>query len=187
MLPRWHSSPGSRLLVPAGWAARWLWNLDVRDIGSMRLSRETAASSRRKARVLAKKVHATAAMDDPRLDADLVWLCVPDREIAKAARHLAQTTDWKGKTAFHSSGALASDELGVLRRRGAAVASVHPLMTFVRGSVPSLQWYSCRVRGRSEGLRVARRDSPRVGRRAISHFRTGKWPITPGEDSPLPC
>src|SRR5690242_8091707 len=67
------------------------------------VSRNSIAS-RRKARVLAKKVHAVAVVDNPRLDADLIWFCVPDREIAKAARHMAKVADWKGKIAFHSSG-----------------------------------------------------------------------------------
>ena len=44
--------------------------------------------------------------EGPRLDADLIWFCVPDREIARAARQLAGTVDWKGKIALHSSGAL---------------------------------------------------------------------------------
>ena len=51
----------------------------------------------------------------PKLDADLVWFCVPDREIGRAAWQIARTTDWKGKIAFHSSGALPSDELRALR------------------------------------------------------------------------
>jgi len=68
------------------------------------------------------------------IESDLVWFCVPDDSIAEAARSLAQKADWKGRVALHSSGALASDELAALRRRGAQVASVHPMMTFVAGS-----------------------------------------------------
>src|SRR5579862_898835 len=102
------------------------------------VSRNSAAS-RRRARALARQSHATASTANPLLDADLIWFCVPDREIRKAADRLAALTDWKGKIAFHSSGALPSDELQALRRRGAAVASVHPFMTFVEGSIPSLR------------------------------------------------
>jgi predicted short-subunit dehydrogenase-like oxidoreductase (DUF2520 family) len=98
-----------------------------------------STASKRKAGDLARKIKAHASTSDhARLDADLVWFCVPDREIAAAARQLASATDWTKKFAFHSSGALASDELKSLRRSGAAVASVHPLMTFVTGSMPSL-------------------------------------------------
>ena len=92
-----------------------------------------------------------------KLDAGLVWLCVPDREIVFAARQLASLRSWKGKVAFHSSGALASDELDILRHRGAVVASVHPLMTFVRGSVPSLKGVPFAIEGDAEAVRMARR------------------------------
>jgi predicted short-subunit dehydrogenase-like oxidoreductase (DUF2520 family) len=137
------------------------------------VSRNSIAS-RRKARALAKKVHGVAAMSSPHLDADLVWFCVPDREIAKAARHLAQVANWKGKIAFHSSGALASDELNVLRRRGAAVASVHPLMTFVRASVPSLQGISIALEGDTRALRAAREIARDLGAEAFSISKSKK-------------
>ena len=78
-----------------------------------------------------------------RLDADVIWLCVPDREIAAAARLLAPRTGWKGKVALHSS--------------GAAVASLHPLMTFVRGSQPRLAGVPFAVEGDAKAVRVARR------------------------------
>src|SRR5712692_2877034 len=107
---------------------------------------------------LAKLVRARAATTKTaQLDADLIWFCVPDREIAVVARELSTTTGWNGKIAFHSSGALASDELNVLRRRGAAVASVHPMMTFVRGSIPSLKRVPFGVEGDAAAVRVARR------------------------------
>ena len=100
----------------------------------------SSPGSRRKARALAQRVHAARTTTlGTTLTAGLVWICVPDREISGVARQLAGSPDWKGKTVFHSSGALASDELGALRRRGAAVASVHPMMTFVHGSIPSLE------------------------------------------------
>ena len=42
-----------------------------------------SSASRPKARALAKKVGAFVASTKPRLDADLVWICVPDREIVE--------------------------------------------------------------------------------------------------------
>ena len=46
----------------------------------------TGAASRRRGRVLAREVGARAVTaKTARLDADLIWLCVPDREIAKVA------------------------------------------------------------------------------------------------------
>jgi predicted short-subunit dehydrogenase-like oxidoreductase (DUF2520 family) len=92
-------------------------------------------ASRRKASLLAKRVGARAvAIAHAAIDSDVVWICVPDDAIAEVARSLAQKVDWKGRVALHSSGALASNELGALRRCGAPVASVHPMMTFVAGS-----------------------------------------------------
>jgi predicted short-subunit dehydrogenase-like oxidoreductase (DUF2520 family) len=114
-------------------------------------------SSSNQARALARgvgasAVHATRAQ----LRAEVIWLCVPDSEIAKAANSLVSATNWKGKVTLHSSGALTSGELDSLRRCGAAVASAHPLMTFVRGSRPSLEGVPFAIEGDSKALKVAR-------------------------------
>ncbi len=116
-----------------------------------------SGASRQKARALARRVSARWSAPGKPFDADLVWLCVPDREIARSARQLATLVEWKGKIALHSSGALASDELRVLRRRGVEVASVHPLMTFVQGEVPSLKGVPFALEGDPGALRVAHR------------------------------
>jgi predicted short-subunit dehydrogenase-like oxidoreductase (DUF2520 family) len=124
------------------------------------VSRSRSGSSslaKKKTQMLAREVHASAVTPDrARLSAGLIWFCVPDRQIAGAAESLRGATDWKGKIAFHSSGALASDALDVLRKRGAAVASVHPLMTFVNGSRPSLEGVAFALEGDSKALRAAR-------------------------------
>jgi predicted short-subunit dehydrogenase-like oxidoreductase (DUF2520 family) len=126
-------------------------------------------ASKRKARELAREVNAHAYNVDQRhLDADLVWLCVPDREIAAASRWLASVVVWKKKVAFHSSGALASEELNALRRCGAAVASVHPLMTFVSGSIPSLKGVPFAVEGDAAAARAARRIVRDLGGEAFT-------------------
>jgi len=117
----------------------------------------TQAASRKKARTLAKRVRARiTTLGNTRLDAGLIWFCVPDREIASVARNLSGSAQWRGKIAFHSSGALSSDELDVLRRRGAAVASVHPMMTFVSGAVPSLAGVPFALEGDRGAVRLAR-------------------------------
>jgi predicted short-subunit dehydrogenase-like oxidoreductase (DUF2520 family) len=85
-----------------------------------------------------------------------VWFCVPDGEIARAAHSFAQL-QWKGKYAFHSSGVLSSDALHSLRDAGAGVASVHPLMTFVKGSVPELTGVPFAIEGDVSAIRAARR------------------------------
>ena len=127
------------------------------------VSRKSAGSLRR-ARDLARQVGARAANDSTAtLDADLIWFCVPDREIAAVARESSSQTNWKNRAAFHSSGALPSDELQVLRERGATVAAVHPLMTFVRGAMPSLQGVPFAVEGDNPAVRLARRIAHDLG------------------------
>jgi len=111
-----------------------------------------------RARALARDVGARVpAGSFQELRAEVVWLCVPDSEIAVAARSLADKMKWKGRIAFHSSGALSSDELAALRARGAAVASVHPMMTFVRGSRPALVGVPFAIEGDVKAVRTARR------------------------------
>jgi predicted short-subunit dehydrogenase-like oxidoreductase (DUF2520 family) len=129
-------------LAPAGYRMREI------------VSRHTSTAVRKLSRTVKAKV---VSIQSAKLDADLVWLCVPDREIAAVARQIVLLTSWKGKVAFHSSGALASDRLDVLRRRGASVASVHPFMTFVQGSVPSLKGLTFALEGDTKAVGIARK------------------------------
>ena len=133
-----------------------------------------STASRRKGQALARRVHARWSAPGAPFDADLVWFCVPDREIAKAARQLCKLVEWKGRIALHSSGALASDELRVLQRRGAAIASAHPLMTFVRRSMPSLQGVPFALEGDAAALRTATRIVRHLGAEPFSISRKKK-------------
>lgn len=113
--------------------------------------------SRGIARRLAAKVGARAATAyTAALDAQLLWFCVPDCEIHTAAASQANRGKRSVRLAFHSSGALTSRELEPLRKRGVAVASVHPLMTFVAGARPSLNSVPFAIEGDSMALRIAR-------------------------------
>jgi predicted short-subunit dehydrogenase-like oxidoreductase (DUF2520 family) len=58
---------------------------------------------------------------------------------------------------FHSSGALTSRELSSLRRAGASVASVHPMMSFVHHGAEATFEVPFAVEGDATALRVARR------------------------------
>jgi predicted short-subunit dehydrogenase-like oxidoreductase (DUF2520 family) len=128
--------------------------------------------SRQRARRLAATVGARAVTPNSAgLDAPLLWLCVPDREIRNAASALADRlaaslgANKKDKSrsnlpdklrfAFHSSGALSSRELEPLRKKSFAVASVHPLMTFVAGPHPSLPGVPFAIEGDERAKRVA--------------------------------
>jgi predicted short-subunit dehydrogenase-like oxidoreductase (DUF2520 family) len=107
---------------------------------------------------LAAKIGASAVVaQTAKLEAPLLWFCVPDREIRSAAASLSVRARGKVRCAFHSSGALASRELDPLRKTGIAVASVHPLMTFVPGSHPSVVGVPFAVEGDAAATRIARR------------------------------
>jgi predicted short-subunit dehydrogenase-like oxidoreductase (DUF2520 family) len=122
------------------------------------------SSGQSRARALASKVKARLVeLGDQALDTELVWLTVPDDSIAGVARDLAETQKWKGRIVFHSSGALTSDELAPLREKGARIASVHPMMTFVRGAVPEMANVAFAVEGDRQATSVARKIVARLG------------------------
>ena len=117
-------------------------------------------TSKRRAQLLARRVGAVAVtIEQASLSSNIVWFCVPDARIAAAAQHFAGRS-WSGKVALHSSGVLASDALGMLRKQGASVGSAHPLMTFVAGSSPDLKGVPFAI----EGDRVAGQVAVRIAR-----------------------
>lgn len=130
-------------------------------IGAM-VRRSTSKLTRPKA--LARRVKADLiSLGERPLDSDVIWLTVPDDVIAEVARQLAPTQSWKGKIVFHSSGALTSEELSPLREKGASVASVHPLMTFVAAKKPSWRGVSFAIEGDAEAVRLAQQIATGVG------------------------
>jgi len=111
----------------------------------------------RAAKKLADDVGAAVQLlAEPGRPSELVWICVPDNAIADVASVLAAREDWRGRTVFHSSGALTSDELKRLRAKGATVASVHPGMTFVLQSRTSMRGVPFGIEGDAAALRLAR-------------------------------
>src|SRR4051812_15165279 len=102
--------------------------------------RDNPASLRR-GKIVARASGAKPVTDaQATFSADVIWICVTDDAIAPVARVLAarRDVDWKGKIIFHASGALTSDELKPLKKRGATIASTHFMQSFVPGSNPSL-------------------------------------------------
>jgi predicted short-subunit dehydrogenase-like oxidoreductase (DUF2520 family) len=72
-----------------------------------------------------------------RLDARVIWICVPDAAIAEVAGKIARRGQrlrgehgLRGQIVLHSSGALSAEVLECARRAGAKIASVHPVMSF---------------------------------------------------------
>lgn len=74
------------------------------------------------------------------LNAEIFWLCTPDSAISEVAAALSARLQQREQVkkrnpdadpvVFHSSGALTANEMDALRSVHAALASVHPLMTF---------------------------------------------------------
>ncbi len=115
-------------------------------------------SSIARAIALAEKVDAVAKeLDSAEFNQTVTWLCIPDAALAPVARILAQRREWRGKIVFHSSGALSSDELQPLREKGAAVASVHPMMTFASETTTQLAGVVFALEGDHKAVETARR------------------------------
>jgi predicted short-subunit dehydrogenase-like oxidoreductase (DUF2520 family) len=115
-------------------------------------------SSIAKAIALAEKVDADAKeFDSADFEQTVTWLCVPDAALASCAKSMAERREWRGKIVFHSSGALCSDELKVLRDKGATVASVHPMMTFAPEATTQLAGVVFALEGDTKAVEAARR------------------------------
>jgi len=132
------------------------------------LSRRTPSTMKR-AKALARDFRAGLRFDLHDSKARVIWFCVPDSQIARISSQMGKTLPrTKGLIALHSSGALTSAELKDLQRKGAQAASVHPLMTFVPGSRPSLAGVPFAVEGDAAAVRVARRIVGDLGGTAYS-------------------
>ncbi len=69
---------------------------------------------------------------------EMIFITVPDRHIEETAERLAGTDQtFKGYVAAHCSGSKTSAALRPLQKRGAEVASFHPLQTFSTVSSPA--------------------------------------------------
>jgi len=108
--------------------------------------------------MLAKSVGSrTILLEQAAPIADIIWICHTDDALGTTARALARKPGWKGKTVLHSSGALSSDVLAPLRRAGAHLASLHPMMTFVPGTTPKMESIPFAVEGDPLAVAMARR------------------------------
>ena len=116
------------------------------------------APSRRRALALAKELKTKAVpLEELQITSEIIWICQTDDALARTAQELSRRHAWKAKVVFHSSGALTSDVLSPLKRAGAMTASLHPMMTFVAGSLPSMEGVPFAVEGDRRAVAVARR------------------------------
>jgi predicted short-subunit dehydrogenase-like oxidoreductase (DUF2520 family) len=137
-------------------------------------ARETA-SSRRRAAMLAGALEArTQSLNDAGPTSDILWICHTDDALAETAKLLARKPGWSGKIIFHSSGALSSDVLSPLKRKGASTASLHPMMTFVPGATPRMEEVPFAVEGDTRAVAVARRIVRDLGAESFAIKKAAK-------------
>lgn len=110
------------------------------------------------------------------LDADFIWLCVPDAAIARAARQLARRGKGRraGQIVLHSSGALSRAILAPIAGQGAATASAHPLMSFPGRDPVSIEGVGFAVEAEPADRRRIAALVRRIGGRPFSIEGGGK-------------
>jgi predicted short-subunit dehydrogenase-like oxidoreductase (DUF2520 family) len=134
-----------------------------------------SVQSRKRTVALAKKLKAEAiALEDANPDSDIIWICHTDDALANTAKWLSHKPGWKRRIVFHSSGALTSDVLGPLKRAGASVASLHPMMTFVPGTKPKMQNVPFAVEGDSRAVTAAHKIVKDLGGEIFKIQKTAK-------------
>jgi len=142
-------------------------------VESIAMRRGSRGASR--ARALTRRLGARLfIVGSETITGDIVWITVADDAIADVARIIAKSGDWKGKIVFHSSGALTSDELAPLRAKGARVASVHPMMTFVRGKTPDMSDVAFAIEGDASAARVANSIVAKIGGKGFAIRKKNK-------------
>jgi predicted short-subunit dehydrogenase-like oxidoreductase (DUF2520 family) len=99
------------------------------------------------------------------LAAHVILITTQDHSLAAVAAELARigAEELRGKIVLHTSGALSSDILDLVRRCGAAVGSMHPLQTFSGVVVPPLEGRVFTIEGDVVAVRMARQMARALG------------------------
>ena len=119
---------------------------------------------------LASTVGATYAISivDPLpIDVRIVFLCVPDDAITQTAAKLAESTDWQGIIAAHTSGAKAASALQPLAEKGASIMSFHPVQTFVKDVKASFSDIYIGLEGDAEAVEAGIQISEQLGAKHV--------------------
>jgi predicted short-subunit dehydrogenase-like oxidoreductase (DUF2520 family) len=152
-------------LSKQGWTLRWL--------------ADKSLSAAQESRKIVGAGKATTDWRGAAADAAVLFLCIPDEEIEKTAAGLARgRVNWRGKIIFQTSGILSSKTLEPLRRRGASVASFHPIQSFSSKRTPADRFKSIYygLEGDSRALSIAKKIVRRLG---------GKTLLIKPQDKPL--
>jgi predicted short-subunit dehydrogenase-like oxidoreductase (DUF2520 family) len=110
-------------------------------------------------------------LERAQLEADVLWLCVPDAAIARVTGRIVKRVGkrgLKGQIIVHSSGALSARVLQAAARVGASVASVHPVMSFATRVPVSLQGVPFGVEAEAAGRRILNAIVRQVGGRPFA-------------------
>ena len=118
-------------------------------------------------------------LDRAQLEAEVLWLCVPDAAIALVTRRLVQRVAARGSTlqgqiVVHSSGALSGKVLKAAANAGASVASVHPVMSFPTRSPVSLQGVPFGIEADAATRRILNTIVRQIGGRPFAIHASGK-------------
>lgn len=133
-------------------------------------------SARKAARLLDDEVQVLAAKELRSLiDADLFLITVPDDQIATVARELSEINADRKVTALHTSGALSSEVLEPLKKRGWQTGSIHPLVSVSHAGVP-LEGGYWSVEGDKAAVRLGQAIVRDLGGKSFS-IRTEDKPL----------
>jgi predicted short-subunit dehydrogenase-like oxidoreductase (DUF2520 family) len=106
-----------------------------------------------------------------KMEADLLWLCVPDGAIAKVTARLLRRVGGRGlagQIVVHSSGALSGQVLEAAEAAGASVGSVHPLMSFPTRTPVALKGVSFAVEAEAGSRRILNALVRQIGGRPFA-------------------
>jgi len=130
--------------------------------------RSVFSKSGTSARLLGKKVGAaqSGTFSSQSRGNGIFFIAVPDDEIKNVVhRLLHRQNDFYGSIVFHTSGALSSEVFLPLKKRGASVGSFHPLQTFPKSKIRSvnLRDIFVAVEGDRKAVAVGKRIARRIG------------------------
>lgn len=94
----------------------------------------------------------TTTNEELAVNADTIFITVPDRLIESVAQSLAQAlgNKVKGKTFIHVSGSLGLEPLEALAKQGAFIGSIHPLQSFAANVKTELNGVFMAIDGMAE-------------------------------------